>query len=316
MNLLLTNENQISSSKHSKVIEGIALPENSERGGHVGGMINGKPIILGGTSWNKEKTSKTILKNSLIFEDDHWTEGIPLPIPLAYSIFCHNETGLYIAGGTTDGNNMSNEVYVLKAINNKNEWDKLPNLPECIGFGSGAILNNKFYVSGGTSNEGYSDKMWVLDICQPNKGWVKCGSIPGSPRILHALVACENYLYVIGGLSEVSPLTPLSDLFRYNPEKDKWEKLKNLPFNGYGWMGQSLDANKILITGRADGMVHKGIWTIDVKSGLANNIGSLIIQSTTAPLIKISEEEWWLIGGEPDSNKTRTGKVSIIKFKK
>lgn len=316
MNSSIINKKKTERTKHCTVIDGVPLPENSERGGHAGGIINGKVIITGGTSWNKEKTSKKILSNSLIFENGQWAEGPSLPIPLAYSAFCHNETGLYIAGGTSDGNVMSKDVYVLRGIHNNNTWEKLPCLPEGVGFGSGTILDNKFYVSGGTTNIGHTEKMWMLDITQHNKGWVECKSIPGEQRILHALVSCGKYLYVVGGLARTIPLTPLSDILRYDPEKDEWDQLDNLPFNGYGWAAQPLDEYEILITGRANGMVHKEIWTINLKTGIVNKIGSLTIQSTTAPLLHVSEGKWWLVGGEPDSNKTRTGKVSIIKLER
>ena len=70
--------------------------------------------------------------------------------------------------------------------------------------------------------------------------------------------------------------------------------------------------SKILLTGRADGKVYKDIWIIDLEGMLAYQIGNLIIQSTTAPLIKVWNNEWWLVGGEPDSNKNRTKEISII----
>ena len=45
-------------------------------------------------------------------------------------------------------------------------------------------------------------------------------------------------------------------------------------------------------------------------------VGHLIIPSATAPLIKVNEKPLlgWL-GGEPDSNKNRTEKVSVIEIK-
>lgn len=47
-----------------------------------------------------------------------------------------------------------------------------------------------------------------------------------------------------------------------------------------------------------------------------NEVGHLVIPSVTAPLIKVVDEYFWLVGGEPDSNKNRTGKVSVIEVGK
>lgn len=297
------------------VTAGIALPEKEERGGHIGGLVQGKIIIAGGTKWSNDKASKFFLDDSFVFDNGEWSPGPLLPIPLSYSAYAHNRQGLYVAGGTSDGVSKSKKAFFLSSLQKDAEWQKLPDLPEALSFGAGAILNNMFYVVGGDTNKGNTGKMWVLDINNYNKGWVECKSLPGRSRILHSFVACGEYLYLLGGLAQISPLIPLSDVFRYDPEDNDWTQFNHLPIKGYGWVSQSANENKLLLTGRADGTVHNGIWMINTENMSMKEIGSLIIQSTTAPLVTVSENEWWLIGGEPDSNKTRTGEVSIIKLK-
>ena len=68
---------------------------------------------------------------------------------------------------------------------------------------------------------------------------------------------------MIGGLKGFSPLEPLNDLYRYAPEKDEWKQLTDLPLKGYAWVAQPVNEKHLLVTGRADGMVHDGIWIID-----------------------------------------------------
>lgn len=299
------------------VAEGINLPTNNNRGGHIGGVINNKVIISGGTRWSKDKTAKYFLNNSLIFENQEWLEGPSLPIPLAYSIYAYDSSGLYVAGGTSDGLSMLKNVYVLKSIRENTKWERLPDLPEAIGFGAGAILNDRLYVCGGLVNEvEKTNRMWVLNLKKIGNGWNECKEVPGVPRMLHSMVASGRYLFLLGGLADTNPLTPLNDIFRYDPQKNKWVKLDNLPLNGYAWVSQPIDEKNILITGRADGLVHSDIWIIDLEALNMKKIGDLIIPSTTAPLIKVSDNQWWLIGGEPDSYKNRTGIVSIINLKK
>lgn len=299
------------------VAEGIHLPANNDRGGHIGGIINNKVIVSGGTRWSKDKTTKYFLNNSLIFDNQKWSEGPLLPIPLAYSIYAYDSSGLYIAGGTSDGLSMLKNVYVLKSIKENTEWERLPDLPEAIGFGAGAILNDRLYVCGGLVNEvEKTNRMWVLNLKNIGNGWSECREMPGVPRMLHSMVASGRYLFLLGGLADTNPLTPLNDAYRYDPQKNEWAKLKNLPLNGYAWVAQPIDEFDLLITGRADGQVHSGIWVLNLEAMEMHLIGNLVVSSTTAPLIGLSDRVWWLVGGEPDSNKNRTEIVSVIHLKK
>lgn len=295
------------------VSNGKPIPLENDRAGHAGGIIENRVIISGGTRFNKDKTRKSFLNNSLVFNGSRWIEGPPLPIPMAYSMHAHDDSGFYIAGGTSDGTSMITAVYKLSSIQEDAKWEKLPDLPEAVGFGSGAIIDGKFYVSGGSMNNGKkTNRMWKLDLDNIESRWSEAAPLPGEPRNLHALTTCGDNLFLIGGLADNAALTPLNDLYKFNPEKNNWEKLNDLPVKGYAWVAQAIDNTNILITGRADGQIHKDIRIIDTETMSMNKIGNLKMPSTTAPLIKLSDKEWWLVSGEPDANKNRTEIVSII----
>lgn len=296
-----------------KVTRGVPLPKEEDRGGHIGGVVDHKIIVSGGNRWSEDKTQKFFLSNTLIFDDQQWIEGPSLPIPMAYSMFACDNSGLYVAGGTSNGITMLKEVYVLRSIQNGKKWERLPDLPEALGFGAGTILKDKFYVSGGLLNNGEkTNKMWALDLNDIESGWSESKSIPGMPRYLHAMTTSGDNVYVIGGLAESSPLTPLNDVYRFNYKEDRWDKLKELSLKGYAWTAQSIDFNHIVLTGWADGQVHPDVWIIELHTMKMKNVGNLLIQSTTSPLIKVKDGQWWFIGGEPDSNKNRTKEISII----
>lgn len=300
---------------YCSVTEGVSLPVDWARGGHSGGIMNGQIIVAGGTNWSKDKTTKYWLKNTVVFRNGKWVEGPGLPKPLAYAVYGCNNSGFYLAGGTSDGKLGSKEVYWLTNLNKKAEWKTLPNLPEAVVFGAGAVFNDKFYVTCGSVNDQSRNSMWCLDMNHIENGWKECKSVPGVGRVLPAFVVCGKYLYLVGGLKEFSPLEPLNDLYRYCPANDEWKRLKDLPQKGYGWVSQPIDNNHILLTGRADGIVHDGIWIVNLKNSSMEKVGHLVTPSATAPLIKVTDEYFWLIGGEPDSNKNRTEKVSIIEIK-
>lgn len=296
-----------------RVTRGVPLPKEGDRGGHIGGIVENKIIVSGGNRWSEDKTQKIFLNNTLIFDDQQWTEGPSLPIPMAYSMFSYDSTGLYVAGGTRDGFTMLKEVYVLKSLQKGEKWERLPDLPEAIGFGAGAILKGKFYVTGGLLNNGEkTNRMWTLDLNNVESGWSESNPIPGVPRYLHAMTTSGKNLYIIGGLAEGSPLTPLNEVYRFNYKENRWDKQNDLPLKGYAWTAQPIDTKHILLTGRADGQVHPDIWIIELNTMTMKKVGDLLIQSTTSPLIKVTNGQWWVVGGEPDSNKNRTKETSII----
>lgn len=297
------------------VSKGEPIPKDSGRAGHVGGFIEEKPIIFGGTRFNENKIQKYYLNNSLFFAGNQWVEGPFLPVPLAYSMYAYDNSGIYVAGGTSDGTSMLTDVYRLVSIQKGSKWEKLPDLPEAVGFGAGAIIDGKFYISGGTLNNGEkTNRMWRLDLKEIESGWTESKPIPGTPRNLHALTACGECLFLIGGLADSSILTPLDDLYKFDYKRNSWERLDNLPCKGYAWVAQPIDNTHILITGRADGQIHKDIRILDLETMSMNKIGNLKTSSTTAPLIKLSDNEWWLVSGEPDANKNRTDIVNVIKL--
>ncbi len=297
------------------VTVGTPLPQEWARGGHVAGIVDGSVVVAGGNNWSKDKTAKYWLKNSAIFRDGKWVQGPDLPKPLAYSMYAHDRSGLFVAGGTGDGTSVSGDVYHLNSLKEGAEWKSLSRLPEAIGYGAGAILNNKFYIACGSLGTAKTNRMWVLDIKNTGGKWCECQSLPGDERMFPSLVACGRYLYLLGGLAEISPLKPLKDIYRYDPDKNEWIRLPDLPMTGYAWVSQPIDDNHLIITGRADGTVHKDIWIIDLVDLSMKQIGNLISPAATSPLIKIAKKQWWLIGGEPDGNKNRTEKVSVIHLK-
>lgn len=308
------NKNKMENTRDCRVSEGTPLPDEFIRGGHAGGMLENSVVVAGGNNWSKDKTTKYWLKNSLFFRDGRWDAGPDLPKPLAYSMYAHDKNGLYIAGGTVDGTLLSADTYVLNSLKEGSGWKELPKLPKAMAYGAGAINDGKFYVTCGSYRSENSNDMWVLDLNNPAADWRKCKSLPGKPRMFPSLAAAGKYIYLLGGLAETSPLTPLNDIFRYDPGKDEWEQLKDMPFKGYAWVSSPLDDKHLIVTGRADGKIYDEVWILDLNDSSFKVAGNLVITSTTAPLVPVRKNEWWLIGGEPDANKNRTGKVSVIEI--
>lgn len=295
------------------ITEGPSLPRG--RGGHAAGILNEHVFVVGGTDWSLDHAEKFWLNDSIFLVDNLWQNGPALPHPLAYSMFATDKTGIYLAGGT-DGQNNLKSVYHLANLDGT--WDTMTPLPMGVSSGSGTLLNGKLYITCGWTDQGISNQMWSLDVTDPQAKWTACQNLPGSKRAFPALIACDKFLYLFGGMSpdpNSNSLGVMQDAYQYNPDKDSWLRLKDMPWLGYAWSGSSIDENHIILAGKADGKIHKDIYLLDVRDMTVQKIGETIIQTTTAPLIKVRPDEFWLIAGEPDSNKNRTNRVTCIKLK-
>ena len=296
------------------VTEGPALPQG--RGAHAAGVLGDKMVVLGGTNWNEKRTEKHWLSDCTIYLDGIWQQSLSFPIKNGESMYCHDGQAIYIAGGRNDAE-VFRDAYRLCLIAGKLLVDKLPPLPIAIHGGAGVELNGKFYVSCGFNKEGrQTSDLWSLDIAKPNAGWLRCRPLPGCPRAYPALAASGQYLYLLGGYARLQENTMcLQDAYRYDSQSNEWKCLPNLPWPGYAWSAAAIDDNYILLAGGAAyGNISKDIWLVNTQDMSTQKLGEAIIQTCTASLVKVDNKTWWLLGGEPDVNKSRTNKVTVIKL--
>ena len=300
------------------VSEGPRLPLG--RGSHAGGTIDGHIVVVGGTSWNADGTKKTFLNDGVVFAHNSWRPGPSIDVGLAEGAFADDGHQMYLAGGLQAPDQPTNKVFRIRLdASGAAQVASLPSLPRARSACGAALLGTRLFVACGTFSPGKSTKELVsLDTSSAHAHWQKCAPLPGVGRGYPALVACGGSIYLLGGLSDGTGSVherSLSDVYQYDATLDRWKSLGNLPMAGYCWSAEPIDDTRILIAGRADGSIHNEIWVIrfpDLKSQL---IGHTVIQATCAPLVKAGFRTWWLIGGEPDSNKHRTDRVTVISLR-
>ena len=292
------------------VSEGASLPRG--RGGHAAGNVDGCVVVAGGNDWSADRATKFWLKDSVVYRRGQWVSGPSLPNPVAYGMFAHDANGLYLAGGE-DGSTKLRETYALTSLAGGGHWKALAPLPTATSGGAGAFACGRFYVACGETADGMSNQVWSLEPSKPGATWQPCQPIPGVARAFPSLVACGSHVYLLGGVSGWSPLTPLRDAYEYDPTTDRWKRLADLPWPGYAWAADAIDDAHLLLAGQADGRIHADVWILQIPEMTARKIGNAAIQTTTAPLIRTVSREWLLLGGEPDSNRTRTPRVTVIR---
>jgi N-acetylneuraminic acid mutarotase len=299
----------------ASISEGPPLPLG--RGSHAAGVIGGQVIVIGGTSWSADRTKKTFHNDSVVFKNGAWQAGPSIDVPLAEGAFADDGRALYLAGGLASATEPRNEVFKISpGSDGELHVEKLSPLPVALSACSAAILGSRLYVVGGnTGSDEYSNQLWSLDIKEPASRWRKEAVLPGVGRGYPALAASGRFLYLLGGLKGGNGAVherALSDCYLYDPLSNRWKAMGNLPFAGYCWSAERIDDAHLLLAGRADGVIHKEIWKVHLPDLKVEQVGDAVIAATCAPLVQVRVGEWWLIGGEPDSNKHRTSRVTVI----
>ena len=317
----------VAPSARWEINEGIPLPGG--RGSHAGGVIGGRDrgggggggrvVVAGGTTWNAERTKKTFLRESLWFDRGIWQRGPDLPVALAEGAYASDTTGLYLAGGYVAPDTPSDVVCRIVAPPGDGELrcETLSPLPQPMAGSAAAIFDGELIIAGGYVGGLPVKGIWSLALAAPDAKWRKRADLPGEPRAYSALARHGQHLYLLGGLGaskEPGKLNPLRDVHRFDPRADKWERMADLPVAGYCWSAEPLDDGRhLLLTGRADGTIHRDIFIVDVADISARRVGETVVQTTCAPLVRADADSLWLLGGEPDSNKTRTPRVTVIR---
>ncbi|HEV2295432.1 MAG TPA: kelch repeat-containing protein [Tepidisphaeraceae bacterium] len=296
--------------------EGPALPAG--RCNHAGGVVGGWPVVVGGTAWSADRKTKHWLKDSLVFSDGKWSPGPPLPHAVSEPMFASDNSGVYIAGGRRGAAETNDAVYRLSNVGGQLGWQTLARLPVTRTAGAAGIIDGRFIVTCGSTNDVPTNRTWALDITSGDATWRDCAPLPGPPRMYPAVAICGKFLYLFGGMRPTeepaqSGMEVFKDVYRYDLKADVWERLPDLPTRGYCWAASAIDDESVVLAGRADGAIHDDVWHVNLSDMRVQGVERLTLRSTCAPLVRIDPNTWWLIGGEPDSLKTRTEKVTVIK---
>lgn len=167
-------------------------------------------------------------------ENDTWKPELigTLPYPMAYGAAVPTAEGLFIAGGTTPQQGLGECFMLTLDCNGKAVLTPQPQLPYSMDNFSATILGNKIYIAGGNVNGSPSNRMLVLDLDNPAKGWTELPSFPGNPRVQPVVAGVKDMkgndlIYIwsgFAGKSDGREATLNTDGIRYNVKKKKWDR--------------------------------------------------------------------------------------------
>lgn len=296
------------------VTEGAPLPISTA--GHAGGLVDGLPVVVGGSHWSHDKSSKRWLHECFVFRNDKWEAGPDYPRPMSDAAFATDGRSLFVAGGT-DGKTASSAVTKLASKNGEIEWCDLPPLPIGLECAGGAYLNGTFYVVGGFTRESLSNQLFALDTTAVHPQWKTLASLPAQGRGYMAFVAAGGSLYLFGGYAappHVKEFLIFDDGFRYDPAHDQWVRLIGFKIPGYAWTAIALDDNSLLFAGRVakPGEVTNELFELDLRTLKTRSLGNTVTPTTCVPAIHIAPATWWFPGGEPSTDRSRTARTSVV----
>jgi N-acetylneuraminic acid mutarotase len=153
---------------------------------------------------------------------------------------------IYVAGGRPPGGSAF-EVYD-PAIN---KWEKLPDLPTQRNHLAMVAIDGKIIVAGGRTGPGaMAPRVDVVEIYDPiSRQWTKGAPMP-APRGGITGAAHAGCMFVFGGEGEpthVLGLTPTT--YGYDPRKNSWTRLPDLPIAVHGLKGSAVIGGRIFLPG-------------------------------------------------------------------
>jgi N-acetylneuraminic acid mutarotase len=230
-------------------------------------------FVIGGTDGNVVDSSVETRK---VTGSGEWHQVSPMPAPRGNPAVGVVGGKIYAAGGIV-GESSTDAVDRYDPL--LDEWSPVPSLPVPLSAASAAGLGGKLYVAGGSvghSDDHATDAVLVFD--PEEKHWGPVAAML-TPRARFRLVATENHLYAIGGLSS-GPRDVLDSVERYSPETDTWEAVAPM-HNRRALPGVALLGDRIVVVGGGPAVEdpvarERTAEVLDLGTGAWHLLGALL----------------------------------------
>ncbi len=274
------------------------------RAGYMGGVINGRMIIAGGSYWEEGQKFWTTRVDFFDPRTDAWQAGEPLPEPRSDAASVSYRDALYVFGGGAQ-----TQVRQDALVFRDGRWSPLPEaaLPEPRRYAVAVVCGGLIYVVGGMPEVAdytkASTNLWMWNPDSPSSGWKKLPPLPGPGLIIHTVAEADGRIYVFGGATAGgSDVVNVSSIYRFDPQTEVWTRLPDLPFARRAWWAVSLRDRILLISGYTT-IYEKEVYEYELTSGAFRLNGNLPHGLADAKFFTIDN---WVIGaGGEASDKIR-----------
>ena len=190
----------------------------------AGAVVDGKAWVVGGLE-GADAATATRRVEAYDPVSETWSDGPDLPVPLHHAVARNYHGELVVIGGwTPEGADLtgitSDKVFVLRGT----EWEALPPLKHARAAAAAAVVGGELVVVGGQDPDG--ELVAETEIFDGER-WTDVAPIP-TPREHLAAASDGKYLYAVGG-RELSSAENTGALERYDPARDTWTTLPEMP---------------------------------------------------------------------------------------
>jgi cyclically-permuted mutarotase family protein len=249
-------------------LPGVDGKPNPGVAGAFAGTSHGALLVAGGANFPNgypwQNGSKVWQSTIYVLEGRgelmRWQRVNHLEKPLAYGASVVWKDRLIGLGGN-DANRRYADVFTLTwdTATRQLRTEPLPPLPQPLDNLSAAILGDELYVFGGESDQGPVKSLYMLNLLNPKSGWQSLADLPGPARAFTALVALSGAessgLFVLGGRQTIDKQTTvLNDAYQYDPKRDRWVRLPDLPVGVAAHAALDLGTNRLVLFGGDDGV--------------------------------------------------------------
>jgi N-acetylneuraminic acid mutarotase len=203
-----------------------------DRAESLGGVINDKLYVFGGLQADGEGSIPALTRSDVYDpKTNKWTRIADMPEKVTHAGTVIVGNTFWFVGGYFGDHPGPGGKHVWKYNTSTNTWSRGPDLPANRGAGAAVLIGSTIHFVGGldeTRGEDLGDH-WALDLNNLSAGWVRRKSLP-DPRNHTSAASLNGFMYVIGGQKDEEELQqPLGSVYRYNPTKDSWTSVADLP---------------------------------------------------------------------------------------
>ncbi|MEA2346521.1 MAG: hypothetical protein QOG62_308 [Thermoleophilaceae bacterium] len=274
--------------------------------------LDGRVWILGGLTGKTNATTATASTEAYDPAINTWTTGPDLPVPLHHPMAVTYHGELVVMGGwIPEGANLtaktSNRVFALR----NGSWVELPPMNNARAAGAAAVADDRIVVVGGQADEQLVAPTEVFD----GKSWREVADIP-TPRE-HLAAAADGgagSVYAVGG-RELSADKNSAALERYDPERNQWVKLPNMPIPAGSIGAAVVQGQLVVVGGETPTTVLKDVQSFDLTTEKWSVLPNMIAARHGMGVVGIGNTLYVIDGALAPTHAQSTATGEALDFK-
>lgn len=296
------------------------------------GVADGVLIQAGGCNFPENPMAKDSKKKFyqgiyrlVPTESGKWKADLigELSSPTAYGLGVSTDKGLLLTGGTSAEKAFS-EVWMVNVDSVGRAYlQEYPSLPVTLDNHAVANVGNKVFAGGGNADGKPSNRVFMLDLDNTDKGWQEISSFPGNPRVQPVMAGVRDakgndFIYLWGGFagkSETREATLNTDGARYDLSTGTWETVSGPVDNEGEPVSTGGGAATVLADGRVvvTGGVNKDIFLEALRNQAPDYLEHPKEWYRFNPYIFVFDpktEEWSIAGKTSETARAGAGMAS------